>query len=210
MILRLLAPALVAIFVGCETEDLQTPPTPAEQLAELGRKAVRANPQITIRGAMGTTRFTASYSPKEGKLDYELENDNQTERFVVTPERAIYSATGKSDRRINRDSVMPNGKDWPYASRMAAPFLDAIDGYAATLHSFEIKKTDPPTEVADGNGLTWFALAPDEENIHDLMLLEFSKVSELKIGVDPHTGLLQSLFTRPRNPSLSTSEIRSK
>ena len=209
--MHFLVPLLALVLYSCETEEpVGNTPSAAQQLAELGKKAAGAHPEIRIEGSMGKASFSADYAPKKKTLIYELNNGAQSERFVVSPDEAIYSTTGKPDRKINRDSVMPNGKDWPYASRMAAPFLDAIDGYAATLHSFVIEATDPPAEVSDADSLSWFSLMPNKNTIHDLLLLEFSKVRELKIGVDPQTGLLKSLFSCPSKPDHPTAEIRSK
>ena len=214
--LPLLLSVLALALAGCETEELidhpakQANPTAADRLAELGQIAAAANAEISVEGVMGDSRFSADYAPQEATLVYELRSGAATERFVVSPTEAIFSTSGKPDRKINRESVMLNGKDWPYASRMAAPFLDAIDGYSATIHSFLIEASNPPAEVQGGADLSWFSLIPNRDQIHDLMLLEFSKVSELKLGVDPETGLLKSLFTRPSNPDHPPAEIRSE
>ena len=188
-------------------------PTPTERLAALGKIAASENPEIEVRGELivpdGTaSQFSASYAPKKGTLTYTLDRGDLQERFVVSPDSATLSREGKPDQEVNRASVMLNGKDWPYASRMAAPFLDAIDGYSATRHSFHITSTAPPAQVRDGDALVWFQLELNEATAHDLLLFEFSKVTELKIGVDPETGLLKSLVSKPSDPALPAAEIR--
>lgn len=210
-----LAAVLVIALTNCvpeATEPAAEHDSPAEQLAALGKRAKAAHPQIEIKGAVTGTdvHFVAQYAPARGTLTYELTNAKNWERLVVSPKDAIRSTPGNPDLKINRESVMPNGKDWPYASRMVAPFLDAIDGYAATIHSFHIATTTPPAKIEGADALTWFRLTLNENTAHDLLLLEFSKVSELKIGVDPKTGLLKSLYSLPNRGTPTPTEIRSQ
>ena len=187
-------------------------PVAAERLAALGEIASGNHTEIEVRGELLTSEgvvseFSAAYSPDGGTLTYTLARGGGQEKFVVDREGATLSRDGKPNQEVNRGSVMPNGKDWPYASRMAAPFLDAIDGYAATLHSFLIEAAEP-AQVEDADTLTWFKLELNRETAHDLLLFEFSKVSELKIGVDPETGLLRSLVSKPSDPAIPAAEIR--
>ena len=206
------AAILVLPLVGCLSEHEQqgdppeSRPSAAEQLAALGKVAAEAHDAIKVEGVMdGSASFVAEYAPDKQSFVYELNIGDKTERFVVSPDEAIYSATGKSDQKVNRESVMPNGKDWPYASRMAAPFLDAIDGYSATLHSFHIEQIDPPESAqrSDTDQYSWFSLQANRANIHDLLFMEISKASEVKIGVDAKTGLLKCL----QSTSSKTGEI---
>ena len=210
--------ALALVLAGCEPE-VSPPstatggePSPAEQLAALGKLARSAHPQIEIRGGVTGTdiHFAAQYAPAKNTLTYELTNPQGAERIVVDPEGAMRSTSGGPDLEVNRESFMPNGKDWPYGSRMAAPFLDAIDGYAATIHSFHIEAATPPDGIEGGASLAWFDLKLNRDNAHDLLLLEFSKVSSLKIGVDRESGLLRSLVSLPGNGEPIPTEIRAE
>ncbi len=197
---------------GSELGESEATPSPAEQLAAFGKMASTAHGAIEIRGGMpgSDVRFVAQYAPAKQTLIYELTTPEKTERIVVSPEDAILSVSGAADLEVNRDSFMPNGKDWPYGSRMVAPFLDAIDGYAATLHSFHINAATPPADVEGADSLTWFGLTLNRDNAHDLLFLESSKVSELKIGVDPKSGLLKSLHSLPKDGAPTPTEIRAE
>ena len=209
--------ALTLVLVGCEPEISSPLPaagggrSPANQLAELGKLARSAHQQIEIKGGVtgSEVHFVAQYSPAKEILIYELTTPQGNERVVVDPGGAIRSTTGGPDLEVNREAFMPNRKDWPYGSRMAAPFLDAIDGYAATLHSFHIEAASPPNGVEGAGSLSWFELELNRDQAHDLLLLEFSKVRGLKIGVDPKTGLLRSVYSLPSDPEQLT-EIRSE
>jgi len=222
--LHCLAAILCLTLGSCLPEKAadQGQPSPTEQLAALGKLAASRNPQLRVLGESyplgtatttspaDTVTFEASYTPQRQTLVYQLNRGGMIERFVVDPESAVFSRDGQPDQQVNRDSVMPNGKDWPYASRMVAPFLDAADGYAATLISFKVKNADPPAMVKDADGLTWFQLELNQESAHDLLLLEFSKVAELKIGIDPASGLLKSVVAKHKDANLPTTEIRSR
>lgn len=211
----LIATSFAIVLCSCEPESLleetNQETSAAEQLAALGKRASTGHPEIRIEGFLGEqARFTADYAPQKKTLIYELKIGEKTERFVVSPDEAVYSVTGKPDRKVNRDATMPNGKDWPYAIRMAAPFLDAIDGYTATLNSYRVENTNPPEKLEEAPSLTWFRLTPERDQIHDLMFMEFSKVSALMIGVDPKSGLLRSLYSVPKKLDQGPTEIRSK
>lgn len=217
--MRYLAATLaLALLTSCEPEPVREddPLAAARELAEFGKLASRQHPELALTGRLLTKgrtgppelTFEASYVPGKQTLIYQLNNGENTERFVVGPESAVFSRKGEPDQPVNRDSVMPNGKDWPYASRLVAPFLDAIDGYAATLHSFKIHPADPPAGIGNADQLRWFQLEIDKQNAHDLLLFEFNKVTELKIGIDPASGLLKSVVSLHKDPAIPQTEIR--
>ena len=215
--MRLLLPGLLTlILAGCTPDEIPerepqsdaSPPSAAERLAELGRLASDRFPSIRITGSMGDATFAADYAPEKETLDYELKIGGKMERITVSPGSAIFSKEGSPDRQIDRENAIPNGKDWPYTIRMAAPFLDAIDGYAATQHSFHIAEAEAPAGIEGGDSLEWFKLTSNRDHIHDLMFLELSKVSLLRIGIDPNTGLTRSLHSTPSSETEEPAEIR--
>jgi hypothetical protein len=206
-----LAAILAISLTSCVPDHADTEPekeqlSPAEELAKLGKIAADANSEIRVEGTIDdTATFTADYSPEKQTLIYELKTGDTIERFAVSPVEAIYSKTGRSDQLVNRDAVFPNGKDWPYASRMAAPFLDAINGYSATLHSFYIDSVEASAidENENARDLIWFKLRPNKDTIHDLLFMEVSKASEILMGLDPKTGLLRCV----RSTSSKTGQL---
>lgn len=210
--------ALTVCLAGCAPDGSPPSPVaggdaaPAEQLAALGKLARSKHQQIELKGGVAGTdiHFAAQYAPAKNTLIYQLTTPQGSERIVVDPEGAMRSTPDGPDLGVNRESFMPNGKDWPYGSRMAAPFLDAIDGYAATIHSFHIEAANPPDGIEGAALLAWFDLKLNRENAHDLLLLEFSKVSSLKMGVDPASGLLQSLVSLPAKGDPIPTEIRAE
>mgnify|MGYP001824282975 CR=1 FL=1 len=212
--MRALATLLAILLSACRPEPAEptVERTPAERLAALGEIASSTHQPIEIAGRVTGTgvHFFAQYDPANETLIYELKTPQGTERIVVDPESAIRSAPGGSDLAVNRESVMPNGKNWPYGCRMAAPFLDAIDGYAATIHSFHIEAATPPEGAEGVDSLAWFELRLNRDKADDLLLLEFSKVSELKIGVDQKSGRLKSLISMPEKGEPTPTEIRAE
>ena len=139
----------ISLLTGCDIPpQTPTPETAAEELAQLGALAKSKHQQIHIEGGItgSEVSFKADYAPEKNTLDYQLTTPDQTEHIQVTEKEATRSTAEGTTQKVNRESFMPNGKDWPYGSRMVAPFLDAIDAYSATIHSFHITNTEAPKD----------------------------------------------------------------